>query len=310
MLIKLPQGGSGAGLSYWGQFDRTHCPKRITLNEQVIRENPQLLVGHGGSDGSDRGLLFHAMAEHYHAGKNVDPRTVVFEPSDRGPAANATAYAEATSLFDWWTRNVPRQIFGEVIATEWGVSSIPHSENYNALFAGEIEALFPGGKFSTRLDMVTDLETRQVDNLIHWLTDVGCPVDPELLRPGTWVIDWKTGTDIGNAIKYASSWQEIAYPWSYKTVTGDEPVGFLFVYIAVGRKKIIEPKIEVIVHPYPSEPQIRSLFGYLSRCMSIRDVSMADPMQANRLCCPPGQFDKAQAEYYCPHWRARHCPGF
>jgi hypothetical protein len=290
------------------------CPRRIALNEQLVRIRTEereaqglppepVFINDDSNDGSDRGVLFHAFMEMYYGDKSradFDPSEVVFVPDTTGPARNGDARSQANILASWWMRNFGRRALGDIIAVE---------KKINRETAGVSEKLIAAlghDEFSGQLDIVTRLkDLGDCNNFAAAFEAAGFPLSFDL-SPGKYVIDFKSATDGGKGYKYEYGYQEIAYPWLECLESGEWPVGTIYLVVAIGRKKNPTPTIDVIHHGAPTDRHVEALIAHLTACRQAREIVSANPNRVNRHRCKP-LFDNYP---WCHHLSEGRCPGY
>lgn len=297
-IVIQSKGGSGRGLSYWTQFLREPCPRRISLNA----------ITNGGDflgEGAWRGVLFHALMESYFTGK-LDAGAleggIDFVDENGQPARQATPKTifEALVLTRWLVERFGRRDLGTVLGAEL---SYPSGEDSPVRAA--LEVALGHRDFTGQSDLVTHIETdTQWAHIDGVFRNAGVPLT--LPRRGRIMWDFKTTTDLGNAHKYEYGWQEIAYPWLHFLETGEKIDAFVYFVIAIGRRRVPEPSAEVVVVDPPDDEKIAALIRFLAVCKRARDAIQVDPMAVNRNVCAP----KYHNDPWCNHLTEGRCNGY
>jgi hypothetical protein len=261
------------------------------------------------SDALMRGTIFHKLAELYHAGKLTHDQVgggLDFVTDDGSPHPGATAHAaaEALTLATYWITGMRPQGLGRVIATE---VKFPVTEGG---IAGVKTALpFLDDSFTGAADIVTEIGSMtEAAEIAESFTQFGAPL-PMDLSPGIWLWDFKTVTDLSMSYKFESGYQEINYPWMFAL---DNPElasrvrGFVYIAIATGRKRVMEPSMDVILHPFPTADKINAMLRRLSAAKRVRDALLIDDDLPNRDACAP----KYPKSPWCPFLTNGQCPGY
>ena len=302
MKIVLNSKGSGRGLSHWGKFLKDPCMRRIRLSEENEQEGES-------SDTLMRGSIFHKLAELYHKRElNSDDLAsgldFVTETGETHPGATGKAISEAIQLMTYWVTGCPPDGLGKVIGTE---VKFPVSEN--GIAAVKTALPFLDDDFTGAADIVTEIRSMaESANVGEMFTQFGAPLKMEL-DPGIWLWDFKTLTDLSMSYKFESGYQEINYPWMFALDNPDlrdKIRGIAYIGIATGRKRVMEPSIDVIIHPFPHDQKIEAMLRRINAAKRVRDALLIDPDMPNREACAPRYPNGS----WCPHLESGQCDGY
>lgn len=302
MKITIEGKSSGRGLSYWTQFLRDPCMRKIRLAGELDEATES-------SDALQRGVVFHKLAELYHTGQLTMDRLAdgfdFVKPDGSTYEIGPKALSEAMTLATHWFTGVAPNGLGEVLGAEvkFPAPDGPARAALNAILPHLDEG------FTGAADLVTRIRSMSEAALVaDAFSQMGAPL-PMDLDPGIWLWDFKTVTDVSSAFRYESGYQEINYPWLFSLDNPDlrpEIRGFIYLVISIGRKRVPEPSIEVVVHPFPNEEKISAMIRRLNAAKRVKDALMVDEDAPNRDACAP-----KYANYpWCPFLTNGQCNGY
>lgn len=190
LLIKLPDGSSGHGFSYWTKLMGCRRQAELSTNHEVVKAV-------GGLDGQAVGILMHAMLELYDQGQlgSDELETLKFEQHYASTPINVI---EAKRLMNWWILNYEPEHFGKTFCVE---QLMPDDPELTKLFG-----IPSHKKLTARLDLMTDVNEETIERLARTRGLI-------LPRPGLYIVDHKWYKSRTGFTEVLNGMQSLGYPF-------------------------------------------------------------------------------------------------
>lgn len=227
MILELPEGSSGSGISYYEKLMGCNRKAFLANNEALVREI-------GGIDGQAIGILMHAFLELY------DNRQIVYgdlesiKIEDHWAIKNPSNLIEARRLMNWWMMTYEPEHFGETVGTEIFLAD-------NSVLK-ETFGIPSNKKLTARLDLVTRMTEEKADKFQK--------IRDTIIEPGLWIVDHKWYKVRSGFINVRESMQMLAYPiifdeWK-KSVDSlkDEKLNGIIIHFGIKTKT---PGSEIVI---------------------------------------------------------------
>lgn len=240
---KLSMGGTPFGFHFWRDF--SECSRRAWLGlEARAQREPVTLLG---DDPLSLGTVVHGMLREYHHGvlSQENLHTLEFLAEDDLPLeVDPACMTNGARLIAAHMREFPRDVFGDVVATEWdfGPCDATTFDAGVASTASELARVSGLPAFTGSIDAVVDCPG--VDLMLYngraTRPTKKNPEPPERERipvslpQGVLLIDWKTSGGVGanQDAYFTSSLQLAGYQLAWNALNPDRPcVGAIAVVI-------------------------------------------------------------------------------
>lgn len=234
MILELPEGSSGSGISYY--------EKLLGCNRQAFLSNNETLVKSiGGSDGQAIGIIMHAFLELYDNGQLKYGDLENLEIKEHWAIKNPSNIVESRRLMNWWMTMYDPGHFGRTIGTE---IYLKDNENLKNLFGIPLEK-----KLTARLDLVTEVDDKHAERFYR--------LREKHIEPGLWIVDHKWYRARSGFLGVQESMQMLAYPLIFEEwkksqpELKDKPLNGVIIHFGIKTKV---PGSEIVIrYPDPEE---------------------------------------------------------
>lgn len=179
IVTTIKSSGSGTGYSYYNKW--AECGQKATLDEEL---RVQGLPTSSQNFFTERGIFLHAFLAIHYKGRPFDTTLIRF--SD---VIYEDALTEADRVFRAYRIDHEPNEFGKVLEIE---SELYDEEGkptrWNSEVQTQLEAAVGIAPYTFRPDLIVQLGVREVQRLRPSFAN------PELLQPGRWLVDHKSGS--------------------------------------------------------------------------------------------------------------------
>jgi len=204
---------SGHGNSYWSVA--ANCGHQRNLIDRIGKDPST-----AAPDWARRGSYYHLLHQWWQSGKLPDAQVLELDKDDK-------CWAEACTLFSWYTETYPKDIWGTCIATELQLPPVSEQERVAAHFNVPSEKCPTG-----RLDMLTEMSTDQCERAMS-LFGILLP------GPGKYIVDYKHGArhNFDDEKKYTLMEQPLMYLTLDRIINKDPVKGMIFNKVSMTTEK-------------------------------------------------------------------------